>query len=133
MQVHHKAESPREVGGMSVDFVIHQIADADECAHQCDRYHEPVERPQGTFLCHEYREQHHRNHQADCAAMRGKSALPCVENLDGMPGIIVPCIKEHMTQTGPYNGGDNYVNQKYAEPFFRGAFMTEYAFHNFVA
>ena len=38
-----------------------------------------------------------------------------------------------MTQTGTDDGRHYYVDQKCAEPFFGGAFMTEYAFHNFIA
>lgn len=41
----HKDKAPRQIGGMAVDFAVHQIAETNQGTYQRNGYHQAVKSP----------------------------------------------------------------------------------------
>ena len=118
---------------MPVDFMVHEITHTYHRTDKRNRNHKAVKSPKWIPPGGEHREEYHRNHQADCAAVRGKAAIPGVENLHGMLREVIPLIEETMPKASADNSGDNYIYKEHTEPFLGHAFVAEHALHYLVA
>lgn len=118
---------------MPVNLMIHEVADAYESTDESDGYHQSVISPERCTSGCENRVQDHCYDKTYSASMACKTSFPCVEDFNGMLGIIVPGIEKYMPETCADDSGHYAVNQQRADPFFRCSFMAEHPGYDVVA
>src|SRR5574344_495331 len=97
MQIRDETKSPRQVRHMSIDFMIHQVSQTDECSNKSGWNNQFVESPQHTAMTDMFGIKIYGDDDTQCTSMACQSAFPYLEYLNRVCKIITRCIKKNMS------------------------------------
>ena len=128
-----EAESPGLAGGAAIDLVVHQVANADERAHEANGDAQAVEGPQHAFLGNMPAVEDDGDNDSQRAAVARQAAFPHLEDVGRMLRVVTPVVEEHMSQPCAHDGGNHHIEEQRSEPFLGRALVLEDAVNYLVA
>ena len=89
--------------------MVHEVAKANESADHSDWYHQTVEGPERTAMCHISGIDENGDDDAYCSAMAGKSAFPYLEDVAEVLRIVCPVVEKYVSEPCSHYCGDCYI------------------------
>ena len=96
VDVTDELKAPWLASGSAIDFVIHEVANANQSPHQTNGNTQAVKSPQSALLGHMPAKDENSNDNANGATMACQTAFPHLEDVGRMLAVVTPVVEEHM-------------------------------------